>query len=314
VSVEYSPIRVSTIKPQKSLTFDLHIRFKEQFLLYLKVGEAVDRDKLKKLKKQKVARFFIDSNDEEKYQSYLDDLLDAAVTDKNMAANDRADIVSGAAKNAVEEMRENPASKKAFKATEKASKSIIEVVKNNPEMLKELFKIKSEEDVTLQTAVNTSSLAVRMAQLKGLSEGEIESISTGALLRDVGITKMDKKYQELFSKPLDTFTSIELKIYKTHPTLSVRVMEELETVPQDVLSIIHTHEEKISGIGFPRGVNKLSPSEEIVSLCSSYDRLVTCLDQDPKESIKSIGIDELGNYNLDNITFLKKMLKDDGLI
>ena len=79
MSVEYSPIRVSTIKPQKELTFNLHIRFKEQFLLYLKVGEAVDRDKLKKLKKQKVARFFIDSNDEEKYQHYLDDLLDAAV-------------------------------------------------------------------------------------------------------------------------------------------------------------------------------------------------------------------------------------------
>ena len=131
MGVEYSPIRVSTIKPQKKLTFDLHIRFKEQFLLYLKVGEAVDRDKLKKLKKQKVARFFIDSNDEEKYQHYLDDLLDAAVTDKNMAASDRADIVSGAAKNAVEEMRENPGSKKAYKATEKASKGIIDVVKNN---------------------------------------------------------------------------------------------------------------------------------------------------------------------------------------
>ncbi|MDC0253661.1 hypothetical protein OAK75_02095 [Bacteriovoracales bacterium] len=314
MSVEYSPIRVSTIKPQKELTFNLHIRFKEQFLLYLKVGEAVDRDKLKKLKKQKVARFFIDSNDEEKYQHYLDDLLDAAVSDKNMSATDRADIVSGAAKNAVEEMRENPSSKKAYKATEKASKSIIEVVKNNPDMLKELFKIKSEEDVTLQTAVNTSSLAVRMAQLKGLSEEEIEAISTGALLRDVGITKMDQKYQELFRKPLETFSAIELKIYKTHPTLSVRVMEELETVPQDVLSIIHTHEEKLSGMGFPRGTKKFSPAEEIVALCSSYDRLVTCLDGDPKEAIKTIGIDELGNYNLDNITFLKKMLKDDGLI
>ena len=98
-----------------------------------------------------------------------------------MSATDRADIVSGAAKNAVEEMRENPSSKKAYKATEKASKSIIEVVKNNPDMLKELFKIKSEEDVTLQTAVNTSSLAVRMAQLKGLSEEEIEARRSSAI-------------------------------------------------------------------------------------------------------------------------------------
>ena len=55
----------------------------------------------------------------------------------------------GQLKNAVEEMRENPGSKKAYKATS-ASKGIIDVVKNNTEMLKELFKIKSEEDVTLQ--------------------------------------------------------------------------------------------------------------------------------------------------------------------
>ena len=55
-----------------------------------------------------------------------------------------------------------------------------------------------------------------------------------------------------------------------------------------VLSIVHTHEEKLSGMGFPRGVKKLSPAEEIVSLCSSYDRLVTCLDGDPKENFKAM--------------------------
>ena len=61
MSVEYSPIRVSTIKPQKELTFNLHIRFKEQFLLYLKVGEAVDRDKLKN-EINKIIVYFKDKN------------------------------------------------------------------------------------------------------------------------------------------------------------------------------------------------------------------------------------------------------------
>ena len=51
--MDFTPLRISTIKPGKEITFDLYIFFKEQFLKYLENGKALNEDLLLKLKKQK---------------------------------------------------------------------------------------------------------------------------------------------------------------------------------------------------------------------------------------------------------------------
>ena len=56
---DYIPLRISTVKPIKSLTIDLNILFKEQYLCYVEKGEQLTEDKYTKLKIQKVAFFLL---------------------------------------------------------------------------------------------------------------------------------------------------------------------------------------------------------------------------------------------------------------
>ena len=56
--MDYTPLRISTVKPLKSLTFDLYIHFKNHYLCYAKRGDQLTEDKYGKLKVQKFAKFF----------------------------------------------------------------------------------------------------------------------------------------------------------------------------------------------------------------------------------------------------------------
>jgi hypothetical protein len=54
---------------------------------------------------------------------------------------------------------------------------------------------------------------------------------------------------------------------------------------------------------------KLSPAQEVLSLCAFYDREVSCLGKDPAEVYNSLMIDQVGNYNLELLKSFKKFLK-----
>ena len=81
--MEYTPLRISTVKPLRELTFDLYILFKEQFLCYAKRGESLTEEKFQKLKIQKIAKFFITESDEVNYQNFLDILLNETISNPN---------------------------------------------------------------------------------------------------------------------------------------------------------------------------------------------------------------------------------------
>jgi HD-GYP domain-containing protein (c-di-GMP phosphodiesterase class II) len=312
--MDYSPIRIATIKPDSELPFDLHIQFKDQFIIYAKTKSQFEIEKLKKLKKQKVAKFFIDAKDENAYQDYLDKMLSAAIKDTTMASSEKAAMVDGASKNALEQMRKDPGSEQAYKKSQKATKGIIDVIRSDPGVLKNFFNAESDQDATLSSAVNASALAIRLATVLSVPEEKIEALATGCLLRDVGIVKMAPEYHALFIKPIKSFSAEEFKAYKQHPLLAADLLRDKPFVSKEVLQIIEAHEEKISGEGFPNKLMKLTKEQEIVSLCSAYDRRVTCLKIPPGEAMKELNIDEMGNYNLEMINQLKKLLKADKVI
>ncbi len=142
--MEFTPLRISTIKPQKSITFDLYIFFKEQFLKYIDNGQAIGPEHLVKLRQQKIARFFITDQDEIKYQQFLDDILQEAIEDDSTPVEEKVELAEGAAGTAVERMQDNPGNKKAYVMTEKAGKSLRQIVSKNPGALQKVFDQKGD--------------------------------------------------------------------------------------------------------------------------------------------------------------------------
>src|SRR3989344_3876622 len=120
--MNFVPIRLSTLRSEQDLTFDVHIRLQERFLLYVRNGDDLSSDRLQKLKGKKVKQLFIADSDEQKYQDFLDQSLINAAEDKGMASEKKAEIATGVAAGAVEDMQIKPEDVGAYKMCEKATK------------------------------------------------------------------------------------------------------------------------------------------------------------------------------------------------
>lgn len=311
--MEFTPLRITTIKPLRDLTFDLYIFFKEQYLCYAKRGEKLSEDKFQKLKTQKIAKFYITEQDETNYQKFLDALLQETLSNPNVNVEEKVAMTEGAASSAVERMQKDP-NESAYRATEKAAKSMRQVINENPDALKKIFgkKVDKNDDV-IKHSLNVCALSVKLAEYKRCSDEEIEDIGTAALIHDIGLTNLHKKDMELFYKPKKLFNSDDKRVYYLHCKDASSLLREKPFVTASILDLVTNHEEVLSGLG-PNKKKKLTLPEEILSLVNNYDKRTLANKTSPAQTIKEMMIDELGNYNLDLLNDFKKVLQNEGIL
>lgn len=312
--MDFTPLRISTVKPLKSLTFDLHIFFKEQYLCYVKRGEQLTEEKYTKLKDQKVAKFFITESDELNYQKFLDSLLLETLANPMVNSEEKIHMVEGVASTAVERMQTNPGSESAYHMTETAAKSLRQVIKNNPDALKKIFgkKVEKNEEI-IKHSLNVCALSVKLAEIMKCTEPELDDLGTAALIHDIGITQMKKEDIQLFYKPRKLLSNDDKRVYYIHTKDAISLLQTKPYINKVILELVSNHEEVLSGSG-PNKKKKLTKLEEILSMVNNYDKRTITNKTTPIQTLKDMMIDELGNYNLDLLNEFKKILHSEGLL
>lgn len=312
--MDFTPLRITTVKPLRNLTFDLYIFFKEQYLCYAKRGTQLSDDKYQKLKVQKIAKFFITESDEYNYQKFLDDLLAETLSSPNVNVEEKVIMVEGAASSAVERMQKNPGSESAYRATESAAKSLRDVIKNNPDALKKIFgkKVEKNEDI-IKHSLNVCALSVKIAENCRCSEDEMNDLGTAALIHDIAIPQLNKNDLPLFYKPKKLLTNDDKRVYFLHCKDALTLLQEKPYVNKNILELVANHEETLSGSG-PNKKKKLTRLEEILSMVNNYDKRVITNKTSPMQTLKDMMIDEIGNYSLEMLNELKKVLQSEGLL
>lgn len=312
--MEYTPIRISTVKPERVISFDLYIFYKETYLLYLKNGEQILKDKHKKLKKQKIAKFFITEKDETSYQKFLDDVLSQTISDPNASVEEKVDVAQDAGMTAVDQMQANPESEQSYKTTQKAAQGLVQLIQDNPSALKKMFtQSAGDHDKIVKHSLNVCLLSAKLGQELKLSKEEILNLTTAALMHDVGLLKMEPEAAQMFEKSKSEFSSKDKLNYKEHIEVTIKVLSEKPYINQQILDLITYHEENLAGTG-PYKKSKLGLAEECISLVNSYDKKVLTSDLTPKQALKELMVDEVGNYQLNTLKLFKKVLTQEGLV
>lgn len=312
--MDFTPLRISTVKPLKSLTFDLYIFFKDQYLCYSKRGEQLTEEKYGKLKAQKIAKFFITESDEFNYQKFLDSLLSETLSNQNINIEEKVTMVEGAASSAIERMQTDPGSESAYRMTETAAKSLRQVIKDNPDALKKIFgkKVEKNEEI-IKHSLNVCALSLKLAEMLRSSEQELDDLGTAALIHDIGITQMNKEDIQLFYKPKKLFSSDDKRVYYLHTKDVKSLLKDKPYINNVIIELIANHEEVLSGSG-PHKKKKLTKLEEILSMVNNYDKRTITNKTTPMQTLKDMMIDEMGNYNLDLLNEFKKVLHAEGLL
>lgn len=313
--MEFTPIRINTIKPLREINFNLFIYFQDQYLLYGSKGSVYDEEKHKKLKKQKIAKFYIPVSDEKEYQKYLDMLLNDSLNSSTTPVEEKVALVQDVSMSAIENLQKDPASEKSFRATRKAAANIKQLITENPSALKDMFtkQADNEHDIMIKHSLNVCLLATKLAEAMRLDEEVVSEITIAALMHDVGVVQLPGNAVELFKRPKNSLSHEEKKIYKDHIDITNKMISEKPYISPKVIELITYHEEVLSGEG-PFKLKKLPPAVECLSLVNCYDKKILTSGHSPKESLKEMMVDELGNYQLELLNLFKKVLQKEGIL
>ena len=143
--------------------------------------------------------------------------------------------------------------------------------KETPQPL--LLKLKEYDDYTYTHSINVATLSLLLGVNMQLPRQQLVSLTSGALLHDVGKCKIPKEI--LFSPR--RLTPEEFELVKKHPIFGHEIAERSSLEDDIAEEIILDHHERVDGSGYPRGKkgDEISPFTSIVSVADEYDAITT---------------------------------------
>lgn len=307
--MEHVSIRVSTLRGDQKINFDVYVKINEKYVLYLRRGDSFEGLRLKRLKEKKLKKMFIQETDESNYRNYLKTNIEAAYdSNSNKDITTRAEIIQGEQQSNVEEVFERPEDKVAYSETKDAAGKYVEFLMKNSAAAAAILNMENSDKNLAHHGVSVATYSLSLAQKLKMTDPKIMQILTlGALLHDIGHHETTLN----IAQPLKSFSEQDLAIYKQHPTKGAERVKDKNHFDQQVITIINEHEEHLDGTGFPKGAkeNQLDALSIIVASCNAIDRLITFEGVNKADAAKKMMIERVGMHPLNHIQIISDVLK-----
>ncbi len=162
----------------------------------------------------------------------------------------------------------------SFDEVQVVSRRIVAEVLRNRRALVHLTEIRSHDDYTFAHSVDVCSLAVLTASHMGYSELKLQELAIGALLHDIGKTKVDPA---LLNKQA-ALDEAEMVVMRGHTMLGFDLLRNCQgamTLPS--IHIALQHHEQYDGTGYPRGLGneEIHEYSRIVAIADVYDAITS---------------------------------------
>lgn len=160
--------------------------------------------------------------------------------------------------------------------TKKAKLLVAELASNIVENLDAsmwLTQLKKRDEYTAIHSLNVCVLSLTFGRALGLKIDELNELGLGALLHDIG--KMQVPL-EILNKP-GKLSKEEFEVMKTHPQKGYELLLNDNNLSADVLAIVKSHHERLSGNGYPDRLpeQNISYYTKIVSITDVYDAITS---------------------------------------
>lgn len=156
----------------------------------------------------------------------------------------------------------------ARKAISAMAASII----RNPDALMCFTQLKHKDAYTAEHSVRVSVLAMAFGRHLNMKREEIESLGLGALLHDIGKTRVPT---EILVKQGE-LTAQETHLIRQHVPYGVQILESTD-IPSRAMEVVAQHHERFDGSGYAKGLKGKEISEfgMIGGISDFYDALTS---------------------------------------
>jgi putative nucleotidyltransferase with HDIG domain len=150
--------------------------------------------------------------------------------------------------------------------------TVASIIRNQDALLG-LNRIRAVDLYTFEHSVNVSVLMVAFARTLGLEPDGIEAIGLGALLHDIGKTRIP---EAILNKP-GRLSDDEFALIRRHVEYGYDILSQTPGIPSVALDVLLEHHERIEGTGYPAGKSgeAISYYGQMAAIVDVYDALTT---------------------------------------
>ncbi|GMM83618.1 HD-GYP domain-containing protein [Pseudoalteromonas sp. MTN2-4] len=153
------------------------------------------------------------------------------------------------------------------------SNEIVDSVLRNSNAMAILSRLKDKDGYNWRHMINCTILMSVFAKYLGIKNEQIQQLALGAMLHDVGHTKLP---QGIINKT-ENLNELEFKALKKHVVQSLGLVKGESGISPLVMDMILNHHERVDGSGYPRGLSgsKISKPARMMAIVDVYDAMTS---------------------------------------
>lgn len=307
---KHMTVYLDTLRVDTILAFDLYISNGSEIILYRAAALPFNEKTRCHLLENNVHKLYVASEDRDAYQQYLESNLSSIIADKSITESVKAGIVYDSAKFLVEDTFSSPTLERNVKRCQELVTSTVGFILTGQTALAKMLEVMSFDYSTYTHSVNVCTLSLALAQIVGIvNPSDLKALGTGALLHDIGKTKVG---DPILNK-VGPLTDSEMDIIRKHPQWGYDLIKETDLVDIESYIPILQHHERENGTGYPDGspAKSIHRYGKITAIADVFDAMTTkrvyreAVDAYP--ALKEMFADE-GAFDTELLTQFAKML------
>jgi len=156
-------------------------------------------------------------------------------------------------------------------AAEQIANDLLQIVKRDDFSVGKVVSLLDHDQCTFQHSCNVSIYSATLAQQIGMSESDIELLTTGGLLHDIGKRQIPGY---ILRKP-GRLDNRERELIRQHPSTGFRELAALNKLNWGQLMMTYQHHEWFNGSGYPVGIggDRIHLWSRICAIADVFDAL-----------------------------------------
>ncbi|MNH89193.1 Cyclic di-GMP phosphodiesterase response regulator RpfG [compost metagenome] len=155
----------------------------------------------------------------------------------------------------------------------KVVESILTDLSSREDVMIMMMNINSTDHYLYRHSLNVCVYTLLLGKVHGYNNDALSVLGMGALLHDIGKTKIPAS---ILLKP-DKLTDYEFDQMKQHTEIGFKMLKDEPGVPLVAAHCALQHHERINGSGYPRGIreNEIHEYARWIAIADSYDAMTT---------------------------------------
>jgi putative nucleotidyltransferase with HDIG domain len=274
IAGKFLPIYLEALRIDTIVDFDLYIKIGTDLILY-RASDLPFTDKTRAtLLENNVDRLYVPVGAQARYQHYIESNITQILKDRSIPEPTKAGIVYDSTKLLIKDVLANPTLSENVRRSQTMVESQVAYILTGPQAFHNLLRVMSFDYYTYTHSVNVCTFSVAFAQHIGVSDEEtLSNLGTGALLHDIGKTKISDRILNKKSK----LSPMEMDIVRRHPEYGVELMKETGMIAEESYIPIIQHHEREDGSGYPNGMlgSEMHIFGRVVAIADCFDAMTT---------------------------------------